>query len=126
MWRGKSHHAAISRLGLFEIVRAVNIKARQGPVGVNPACGSRPSIGGYNPAAKPKRDQYGAIKRGSLIKIVCSIGDVTEHPLLSITFDAGTLSSHFVRRGGQPPLVAHSSIILNDPCNLDHTPVYHY
>jgi len=85
MWRAESHHAAISRDGLFEVVRAVNIKARQGAVGVNPARGKRPSIRCYNPTAKSQRDQHRVIEGSGFIKIVCPNGYVTEHPVFLLT-----------------------------------------
>jgi hypothetical protein len=85
MWRGKSHHAAISRGGLFKIVGAVNIEARQGMVGVNPACGRWPSIRAYNPTAKAQGSQYRFIEGSGPIEIVCPYGDMTEHPVFLLT-----------------------------------------
>lgn len=85
MWRGESHHAAISRDGLFEIVRAVNIKARKWAVRGNPACSKRPSIRCYSPTAQSQRDQHRIIEGNGLIKIVCPNGYVTEHPVFLLT-----------------------------------------
>jgi hypothetical protein len=64
IWRGcsESHHAAVPCFGLIAVIRAVNIKARESAVWLDPACRRWPAIRGYRPTTEPQGDQHRVIE----------------------------------------------------------------